>query len=123
VIQFCQVVKIFLPLQPFPIAVSAKVPMMMSPMHNVPNKNIIGSRLAKARKISGREITQLDLAARVTAMGVKIDRAGKVLGVIIFIMTICFISGCRSEFRIDDQWASCNWRSEAVMRWLPFPWC
>ena len=45
-------------------------------MHNQSNKNIIGERLAKARRISGREITQLGLAAKVTAMGVKIDRAG-----------------------------------------------
>ena len=45
-------------------------------MHTIPKKNIIGERLAKARKISGREITQLDLANKVTAMGVKIDRAG-----------------------------------------------
>jgi hypothetical protein len=47
-----------------------------NPMHNIPNKNVIGERLAKARHQAGREITQLDLAVKVTAMGVKIDRAG-----------------------------------------------
>lgn len=45
-------------------------------MHNQPNKNIIGSRLAEARKLSGKGLTQLDLAKKVSAMGVKIDRAG-----------------------------------------------
>ena len=44
-------------------------------MHNQPNKNIIGSRLAEARK-AGKGLTQLDLANKVTAMGIRIDRAG-----------------------------------------------
>ena len=44
-------------------------------MHNQPNKNIIGSRLAEARK-AGKGLTQLDLADKVTAMGIRIDRAG-----------------------------------------------
>lgn len=37
-------------------------------------KNIIGSRLAKARKSKG--LTQLDLSRKLTASGVRIDRAG-----------------------------------------------
>jgi len=37
-------------------------------------KNIVGERLAKARKTKG--LTQLDLSRKMTASGVKIDRAG-----------------------------------------------
>lgn len=44
-------------------------------MHNQPNKNIIGSRLAEARK-AGKGHTQQDLADKVTAIGIRIDRAG-----------------------------------------------
>lgn len=44
-------------------------------MHNMPNKNIIGSRLAEVCK-AGKGITPLDLADKVTSMGVKIDRTG-----------------------------------------------
>ena len=37
-------------------------------------KNIIGSRVCKARKEA--KITQIDLAARLQVLGIKIDQAG-----------------------------------------------
>lgn len=37
-------------------------------------KNIVGTRLAKARKSAN--LTQLDLSRKVSALGVRIDRAG-----------------------------------------------
>jgi transcriptional regulator with XRE-family HTH domain len=40
----------------------------------VRRKNIVGSRVRKARKESG--ITQMELAARLQVMGITIDRSG-----------------------------------------------
>jgi len=40
------------------------------------NKNIIGSRLRKARKAAKPPMTQLDLVARLQLLGVSIDQSG-----------------------------------------------
>lgn len=40
----------------------------------MPKKNIVGSRVRKARKEA--KITQMELAARLQVSGIKIDRSG-----------------------------------------------
>lgn len=39
-------------------------------------KNIIGTRIRKARKIANPSITQKDLVARLQLLGIKIDQSG-----------------------------------------------
>lgn len=65
-------------------------------------KNIIGSRLTKARKSEG--LTQLDLSRKLTASGISIDRAG--ITAVAFVTFVVYIASYliwRSHHFMTDE--------------------